>query len=206
MRQRRWFDIVGRTGGAGRTGRASTAAQGDGRWRRCSCVTVLSTDPGTVGVHPREVLDLDPGATPALLEGRRELETALRAALEADLHVGTTTGLLLVGGVSSPALVRRMHAAVRAGDRWTALPGELHAVLLTGLPPAGSEGVVDRAADALLHAVESCPRSGGEVRVSIGASLGPGRAGTAEEAIGQALLALGSARRAGGRCARIRPV
>ncbi|MGI4896203.1 MAG: EAL domain-containing protein [Janthinobacterium lividum] len=139
--------------------------------------------------------------------GHARLGLALQNAFEADRLVGTGTGLLLVAGASSTSAVRRMRSAVRARDQWIPLGDALHAVLLTGLPRAGTEGAVDRAADALLHAVESAPGGlGAGVRISIGASLAPTRAVTADEALHQAQEALAEAGRAGGHCARIWPV
>ncbi|NAZ87205.1 hypothetical protein GTR00_14040, partial [Kineococcus sp. T90] len=94
---------------------------------------------------------------------------------------------------------------VRPGLRTVAAALRRHAVLLTGLRPGAAEAAVERAADALLHAVECWAALEGcaEVRVSVGASLAPWRAATAAEALAQAGAALGAARAAGGDCARI---
>lgn len=156
--------------------------------------------------------------------GTDELHTLLSEAIESDRRVGTATGLLLVGvgdptgttPAGSPteepgspaAVVRRLRTGVRSLDRWIPLTDDLHAVLLTGLPRTGAEAVVDRVADALLHALESSPLTDPDTgaRVSIGASLSPTRAGTADDAVAQARAALLAARAAGGHCARIRPV
>lgn len=135
-------------------------------------------------------------------------------ALEEGRRAGTGTGLLVVGvdaavgteGRCGPAraeVVRRMRRAVRSVDRWLPVGPDLFAVLLTGLPRSGSEGVVERVADALLMAVETSMDSHPDVSVSIGASLAPTRAHTGAEAQRQALAALDAARRAGGHCARI---
>lgn len=149
------------------------------------------------------------------------LEVLLADALEADRRVGTATGLLLLGVHGSRAadldagepgspgaVVRRMRSSVRSQDRWVPLTDDLHALLLTGLPRTGAEGVVDRVADALLHALESSPLTDPDAgaRVSIGASLSPTRAVTATDAVAQARAALEAARAAGGHCARIWPV
>ncbi|WP_432543137.1 EAL domain-containing protein [Kineococcus sp. SYSU DK002] len=136
----------------------------------------------------------------------------LADALEGDRRAGTGTGLLLVGVDGTcrrggrDAVVRRMRRAVRSVDRWLPLAPDLFAVLLTGLPRAGSEGVVERVADALLMAVELAVDDHPAMSVSIGASLAPQRALTGAEAHRQALAALESARGAGGHCARIWPV
>ena len=146
-----------------------------------------------------------------------ELTDRVGAALDADRRAGTGTGLLVVGvdaaagtegrSVAARAeVVRRMRRAVRSVDRWMALGPDLFAVLLTGLPPAGGEGVVERVADALLMAVETSAETHPDVSVSIGASLAPTRAATGAEAQGQAFAALEAARAAGGHCARIWPV
>ncbi|MEZ0166584.1 EAL domain-containing protein [Kineococcus sp. LSe6-4] len=140
------------------------------------------------------------------------LTDVVAAALEADRATGTGTGLLLVGVDGTcrrggrEAVVRRMRRAVRSVDRWIPLGPDLVAVLLTGLPRAGSEGVVERVADALLLAVELAVDDHPAMSVSIGASLAPTRALTAAEAHRQAAAALESARGAGGSCARIWPV
>ncbi len=140
------------------------------------------------------------------------LTDVVAQALEADRATGTGTGLLLVGVDGTcrrggrEAVVRRMRRAVRSVDRWLPLGPDLFAVLLTGLPRAGSEGVVERVADALLLAVELAVDDHPTMSVSIGASLAPVRAVTAAEAHRQASAALESARGAGGGCARIWPV
>ncbi|PRY15348.1 EAL domain-containing protein [Kineococcus rhizosphaerae] len=140
------------------------------------------------------------------------LAEVVSQALEADRRTGTGTGLLLVGvdGTSRRGgredVVRRMRRAVRSVDRWIPLGADQFAVLLTGLPRAGSEGVVERVADALLMAVELAVDDHPSLSVSIGASLAPDRAATGVEAHRQAVAALESARGAGGHCARIWPV
>ncbi|WP_432498085.1 hypothetical protein [Kineococcus gypseus] len=138
------------------------------------------------------------------------LEPLLEPVLEDDHHRGTGTALLLVEvagcpGAAAAELERRMRSAVRAGDRWSSPVAGVHAVLLTGLRRSGAEGVVERAAEALLHALECWPHTapGTGARVSVGASLAPARATTAAEAVRQAGAALAAARRAGGGCARI---
>ncbi|WP_432570027.1 hypothetical protein [Kineococcus sp. SYSU DK005] len=138
------------------------------------------------------------------------LEHALEHALDADQRLGTATALLLVevtgtGAPAAAAVERRLRSAVRAEDRWLRPAPDLHAVLLTGLRPGTAEAAVERAADALLHAVEcwAALEGAGGVRVSVGASLAPWRAATAAEALAQAGAALGAARAAGGDCARI---
>ncbi|WP_432534125.1 hypothetical protein [Kineococcus arenarius] len=142
---------------------------------------------------------------------QRSLEHALELALDDDQRLGTGTALLLVevtahaGAPCGTVLERRMRSAVRAAGRWLALAPGLHAVLLTGLRPAVAEVTVERAADALLHAVERwAPTDPGTgVVASVGASLAPARAATAAEAVRQAGAALSAARAAGGGCARI---
>ncbi|WP_432513186.1 EAL domain-containing protein [Kineococcus sp. SYSU DK001] len=141
-----------------------------------------------------------------------DLTDLVADALEGDRRTGTGTGLLLVGVDGTcrrggrDAVVRRMRRAVRSVDRWLPLAPDLFAVLLTGLPRAGSEGVVERVADALLMAVEIAVDDHPSMSVSIGASLAPQRALTGAEAHRQALAALETARGAGGHCARIWPV
>ncbi|WP_380170341.1 EAL domain-containing protein [Kineococcus sp. DHX-1] len=158
----------------------------------------------TPSPQPREALDSAP-RHPTLTD-------VVAQALEADRATGTGTGLLLVGVDGTcrrggrEAVVRRMRRAVRSVDRWLPLGPDLFAVLLTGLPRAGSEGVVERVADALLLAVELAVDDHPTMSVSIGASLAPVRAVTAAEAHRQASAALESARGAGGGCARIWPV
>ncbi|WP_337059997.1 hypothetical protein [Kineococcus sp. G2] len=141
---------------------------------------------------------------------RSALEHALEHALDADHRLGTVTALLLVEvadpGTWCPAAAeRRMRTALRAADRWLPLDPGVHAVLLTGLRPAGAEGTVERAVDAVLHALEMWEPAGegSRVSVSVGASLAPTRAATAAEAVRQAAAALELARSAGGDCARI---
>ena len=159
-----------------------------------------------------------PAAAPAVLDlapaGQRDLVTTVSQAIDDDRRVGTGTGLLVVGvdgsegssTASRAAVVARMRRAVRSVDQWIPVGPDLFAVLLTGLPRAGCEGVVERVADALLMAVETSMDTHPDVSVSIGASLAPTRAGTGAEAQRQAVAALDSARRAGGHCARIWPV
>lgn len=164
---------------------------------------VLATD-RTPSQQAREALDAAP-RHPTLTD-------VVAQALETDRATGTGTGLLLVGVDGTcrrggrEAVVRRMRRAVRSVDRWLPLGPDLFAVLLTGLPRAGSEGVVERVADALLLAVELAVDDHPTMSVSIGASLAPARAVTAAEAHRQAAAALESARGAGGGCARIWPV
>nr|WP_276611929.1 diguanylate cyclase [Kineococcus vitellinus] len=156
----------------------------------------------------------EPAAGPAA-EPVAALDAALGDALAQDRRCGTGTGLLLVsldaraGASADPAaVVRRARRAARSRDRWFPLAADRFAVLLTGLPAGGCEAVVERVADALLLAVESSPSTAPElgVRLSIGASLAPDRARSAEQAREQAGAALEAARRAGGHCARIWPV
>lgn len=159
-----------------------------------------------------------PAASPAVVDlapaGQRDLVTTVSQAIDDDRRVGTGTGLLVVGvdgsegssTASRAAVVARMRRAVRSVDRWIPVGPDLFAVLLTGLPRAGSEGVVERVADALLMAVETSMDTHPDVSVSIGASLAPTRAATGAEAQRQAVAALDAARRAGGHCARIWPV
>lgn len=175
----------------------------------------VSHDPELVADLVEQVLTRDRGparpevAAPARAVALTDLVTE---ALEGDRRTGTGTGLLLVGvdGTCGRGgredLVRRMRRAVRSVDRWVPLGPTHFAVLLTGLPRAGSEGVVERVADALLLAVELAVDVHPSLSVSIGASLAPTRAATAGEAHRQAVQALDSARGAGGHCARIWPV
>jgi len=142
---------------------------------------------------------------------RTRLADLVSEAIETDRRTGTGTGLLLVGVDGTceqggrEAVVRRMRRAVRSVDRWIPL-GDQFAVLLTGLPRAGSEGVVERVADALLMAAELAVDDHPTISVSIGATLAPSRAMTGAEAHRQAVAALDAARTAGGHCARIWPV
>ena len=159
-----------------------------------------------------------PAASPAVVDlapaGQRDLVATVSQAIDDDRRVGTGTGLLVVGvdgsegssTASRATVVARMRRAVRSVDRWIPVGPDLFAVLLTGLPRAGSEGVVERVADALLMAVETSMDTHPDVSVSIGASLAPTRAATGAEAQRQAVAALDAARRAGGHCARIWPV
>jgi EAL domain-containing protein (putative c-di-GMP-specific phosphodiesterase class I) len=176
---------------------------------------LVSHDPAVVAGLVADVLVTEraPGReAPAPAPRHTTLTDVVADALEADRVTGTGTGLLLVGVDGTcrrggrEAVVRRMRRAVRSVDRWIPLGPDLFAVLLTGLPRAGSEGVVERVADALLMAVELAVDDHPTMSVSIGASLAPVRAVTAAEAHRQADAALESARGAGGGCARIWPV
>jgi EAL domain-containing protein (putative c-di-GMP-specific phosphodiesterase class I) len=178
---------------------------------------VVDVVAGLVLLAPEPSPTACPVVRPVVVEvppaGQQELSARVGEALDDDRRVGTGTGLLVVGvdgGEGSPAsraaVVRRMRRAVRSVDRWIPVAPDLFAVLLTGLPRAGSEGVVERVADALLMAVETSMDSHPDVSVSIGASLAPDRAATGAEAQRQAVAALDAARRAGGHCARIWPV
>ncbi|MEZ0491021.1 EAL domain-containing protein [Kineococcus sp. TBRC 1896] len=176
---------------------------------------LLAHDPDLVADLVTDVLATERTPAPQVAAPspqRSTLTDVVGQALEADRATGTGTGLLLVGvdGIcragGREAVVRRMRRAVRSVDRWIPLGPDLFAVLLTGLPRAGSEGVVERVADALLLAVELAVNDHPAVSVSIGASLAPARAVTAAEAHRQAAAALESARGAGGHCARIWPV
>ncbi|NAZ83707.1 diguanylate cyclase, partial [Kineococcus sp. R8] len=157
---------------------------------------------------------------PVAAVARYGLDAVLQQAVDTDRRRGSGCALLLLGTDATGAadtsaadpsalVARRLRSSVRSADRWIPLGERLHAVLLTGLPLTVAEGVVDRVADALLHALESsaltAPEASG-IRVSIGASLAPTRAATAADAVTQAAAALEAARSAGGHCARIWPV
>jgi len=163
-------------------------------------------------------------ADPVALASQQGLDVIVAQAVDTDRRRGSGCALLLLGtddgqeeagdgggraDAASALVVRRLRSSIRSADRWIPLGDRLHAVLLTGLPVTVAEGVVDRVADALLHALESsaltAPEASG-VRVSIGASLAPSRATTSADAVAQAAAALGAARAAGGHCARIWPV
>jgi EAL domain-containing protein (putative c-di-GMP-specific phosphodiesterase class I) len=196
------------------------AAEGGHVWE-----LVTSHDPSVVARVVREALSTErPTRRPAdaprhvttfapLSSGlsRTRLTDQVGEAIETDRRTGTGTGLLLVGVDGTceqggrEAVVRRMRRAVRSVDRWIPL-GDQFAVLLTGLPRSGSEGVVERVADALLMAAELAVDDHPTITVSIGATLAPSRAMTGAEAHRQALAALDAARGAGGHCARIWPV
>ncbi|NIZ89414.1 EAL domain-containing protein [Kineococcus rubinsiae] len=191
-----------------------------------------AADLDAVGLDADETTPDDTTPDDTALTSGSELTALVQQALDADRRRGSGCALLLLGtdvtrprtGAADPgapgedaaggedpsaAVVRRLRSSVRSADRWIPLGEHLHAVLLTGLPLPVAEGVVDRVADALLHALESSALTAPErsgVRVSIGASLAPFRATTSADAIAQAVSALAAARSAGGHCARIWPV
>lgn len=179
---------------------------------------VVSVLAGLLEQAPERTPERTREASPAVVDlapaGQRDLVATVSQAIDDDRRVGTGTGLLVVGvdgsegssTASRATVVARMRRAVRSVDRWIPVGPDLFAVLLTGLPRAGSEGVVERVADALLMAVETSMDTHPDVSVSIGASLAPTRAATGAEAQRQAVAALDAARRAGGHCARIWPV
>jgi len=174
---------------------------------------------------PADRAPVDPApADPVALASQQGLDVIVAQAVDAERRRGSGCALLLLGtddgrhedgdgggraDEASALVVRRLRTSIRSADRWIPLGDRLHAVLLTALPVTVAEGVVDRVADALLHALESSARTAPEasgVRVSIGASLAPSRAATSADAIAQAAAALAAARTAGGHCARIWPV
>ncbi len=178
----------------------------------------------TPGMTPPTTL-LSPAAPPtapaatgptgsAAPAAHRVLREELLRAVDADARWGTATGLLLlaVDGTAADddcagAVAQRLRTAVRSRDRWLTLGGRSHALLLVDLPPALGEASVDRAADALLHALESAERTAPQrtgLRVSVGAGLAAGGACDADDLLDLALDALAAARAAGGHCARLR--
>ncbi|WP_432546611.1 hypothetical protein [Kineococcus sp. SYSU DK004] len=155
-----------------------------------------------------------PTTGPTAPAAHRVLREELLRAVDADARWGTATGVLLlaVDGTAADddctvAVAQRLRTAVRSRDRWLSLGERSHALVLVDLPPALAEASVDRAADALLHALESAerttPRCTG-LRVSVGAGLATGGTCDADDLLDLALDALAAARAAGGHCARLR--
>ena len=149
-----------------------------------------------------------------MLAARTGLDARLQAAVEAGRRTGSAAVLLLVavededGGAPRGRLrgvvTRRLRAAVRSQDVLVELRPGLHALLLLDTLAAQAEAVAERVSDAVLMTLESCTRDAPQpLRVSVGASLSPCRAGSATEALRQAGHALEVARADGGDCARI---
>ncbi|MFB9375785.1 hypothetical protein ACFFKU_17280 [Kineococcus gynurae] len=168
---------------------------------------------------PTTLLTTPPAVDALSLAHGSGLVETVDGLVENDRRHGTVTALLILAADARPEecpdtpeqplqnVVARLRAGTRAGDTWFALDERHAAVVLTALPPAAAEGVVERVTDTLLVALElselTCPDRVG-VRVSIGASLALLRAHDGRETVQQAVDALAVARADGGHCARIR--
>ncbi|PPK97456.1 EAL domain-containing protein (putative c-di-GMP-specific phosphodiesterase class I) [Kineococcus xinjiangensis] len=148
------------------------------------------------------------------LASRSGLLARLQTAVDAGRTRGVGAVLLLVAvetedgtpqRLHAPrALDRRLRAAVRSQDVTLELAPGLHALVLVDVFPGQAEAVAERVSDSVLLALEAATGDASpRVLVSIGASLSPDRASSADEALGQAEDALLLARAAGGDCARI---